>query len=262
MKNINSKTIMFVTGAFVSHNGWSEWQKYFESKEYKTIAPPWPYKEGTPEELRSKHPLGNPGLANLTLTELINHYANIAKNLPEKPILIGHSAGGFIVQALLQQGLGVAGVAIHPFPPKGVIPTEFSFYKAGTKALGIFTSMKKTYLMSLKDWQFAFTNGMTLDEQKESYDKNVIPESKRVARDGLTSAAHIDFEKPHAPLLITSGSRDNILPASLNYRNFKRYSQNNGSVTEYKEFPGRNHFVVGQSTWKEDADYILNWLNS
>jgi hypothetical protein len=57
--------------------------------------------------------------------------------------------------------------------------------------------------------------------------------------------------------LITAGSEDDIIPAHLNRRNFKKYKKN-GSVLDYKEFPGRNHFVLGQPTWKEDADYILD----
>lgn len=114
--------------------------------------------------------------------------------------------------------------------------------------------------MSFKDWQYAFVNGMPLDQQKKAYEENTIPESKTVARGGLTSAAKVDFAKPHAPLLITAGSEDTIIPAHLNLRNFKKYAKNNNSVLDYKEFPGRNHFVVGQPTWKEDADYILDWL--
>ena len=100
---------------------------------------------------------------------------------------------------------------------------------------------------------------MPLAEQKEAYEKNIIPESKTVARGGLTSAAAVDFKKQHPPLLITSGSEDTIIPAHLNFRNYKAYAKN-GSVLDYKEFPGRNHYVLGQSTWKEDADYILEWL--
>ncbi|MGV2481483.1 UNVERIFIED_CONTAM: hypothetical protein IGO34_32305, partial [Salmonella enterica subsp. enterica serovar Weltevreden] len=46
-KTIQSKTIVFITGAFVSHHGWSAWQSYFESKGYKTIAPAWPHKDAS-----------------------------------------------------------------------------------------------------------------------------------------------------------------------------------------------------------------------
>ena len=112
--------------------------------------------------------------------------------------------------------------------------------------------------MSFRQWQFAFTNGMPEDEQKAAYDKFCIPESKLISRDGLTKAAHIDFSKHHAPLLITAGDTDHIVPAKLNYANFKKYSS--FAITSFKEFPGRNHFVLGQPTWREDAQYIYDWL--
>jgi pimeloyl-ACP methyl ester carboxylesterase len=260
MKTIKSKTIVFITGAFVSHTGWNQWKTYFESKGYTTVVPPWPFKDAsTAEELRNRQP-NDTDLAALTLTELVDHYANIVKSQPEKPIVIGHSLGGLITQIIVNRDLAVAGVAIHPVPPLGVFPYEFSFLKAGWKAMGLFTSLKKTYLMSFKDWQYAFVNGMPLAEQKAAYEQNTIPESKTVARGGLTSAAKVDFDKPHVPLLITSGSEDNIIPPHLNERNYKKYKQN-GSVLDYQEFPGRNHYVVGQSSWKGDADFILSWLD-
>jgi pimeloyl-ACP methyl ester carboxylesterase len=190
---------------------------------------------------------------------VIDHYANIVKSFAKKPIVIGHSLGGLMTQVIVNRGLAAAGIAIHPVPTLGVFPYEFSFLKAGWKSLGLFTSTKKTYLMSFKDWQYAFVNEMPLDEQKAAYEKFTIPESKTVARGGLTSAAKVDYKKPHAPLLITSGSIDNIIPAHLNNRNYKKYAKT-GSVLEYKEFKGRNHFVLGQPGWHTDADYILDWI--
>jgi len=258
MKTIQSKTVVFVTGAFVTHLGWDPWKSYFEAKGYKTLAPPWPYKDAPPDVLRKRQP-NDTDLAALTLSEVVDSYANIVKGLPEKPIVIGHSLGGLMTQIIVNRDLAAAGVAIHPVPPLGVFPYEFSFLKGGWKSLGLFTSLKKTYLMSFKDWQYAFVNGMPLKEQQLAYEQNTIPESKTVARGGLTKAAAVDFAKPHVPLLITSGTEDTIIPAHLNFRNFKRYVKN-GSVLDYKEFQGRNHYVLGQSTWKEDADYILDWL--
>jgi pimeloyl-ACP methyl ester carboxylesterase len=255
-----TKTILFVTGAFVNNSCWDEWKTYFESKGYETLAPAWPFKSGTAAALRSRQP-ADTNLADLTLTEVIDHYADIAAQLPEKPIIIGHSLGGMITQALVSRDLAAAAVAIHPVAPQGIIPYEFSFLKGSWKSLGLFTSIKKTYLMAFKDWQYAFVNGMSLYEQQKAYERLTIPESKRVLRGGLTSAAKVDFKKKHAPLLITAGEKDNLIPPHLNYRNFKKYKKN-GSVLEYKVFPGRNHHVLGQPTWKEDADYILNWISN
>jgi pimeloyl-ACP methyl ester carboxylesterase len=255
---IQTKSIVFVTGAFVSNSCWDDWRIFFESNGYSTVAPPWPFKNGAAAELRARQP-DDTDLAALTLTQLIDCYAEIVKKYREKPIIIGHSLGGLITQILVNRDLVAAGVAIHSAPTSGVFPYEFSFLKAGWKSLGLFTSLRKTYLMSFKDWQYAFVNGMPFIEQKAVYDKFIIPESKRVTRGGLTNAAKVDYKKQHAPLLLISGSNDNIIPAHLNKRNYKRY-QKNISILEYKEFPGRNHFVLGQTTWKEDADYILDWL--
>jgi pimeloyl-ACP methyl ester carboxylesterase len=234
-------------------------ESLFEIKGYNTIAPPWPFKDGTAAELRARQPDGDRDLAELTLAHLEDHYINIIKSFPEKPIVIGHSLGGLITQVIVNRDFASAGVAIHSVPPQGVIPYEFSFLKGGWKSLGILTDTEKTYLMSFKDWQYAFVNEMPLEVQKETYEKFTIPESKTVARGGLGVAAKIDFEKSHAPLLLTSGSIDNIIPPHLNHRNYEKYEKND-SILDYKEFPGRNHFVLGQPTWKEDADYIINWL--
>ena len=82
--NTQSKTVVFVTGAFVTHRGWDSWKKYFEDKGYITHAPAWPHKDApTAEELRNRQP-NDKALARLTLTELVDHYANFVKNLPEK----------------------------------------------------------------------------------------------------------------------------------------------------------------------------------
>jgi hypothetical protein len=136
------------------------------AKAIPTVAPPWPYKDASVAELRSRHEnKSDKQLALLEIDELIEHYENVIKSLPEKPIVIGNSYGELLTQLMVGKGLVAAGVAIHSVPPIGVFPYEFSFLKAGWKSLGIFTSVEETYMMSFEDWQYAFVNGMPLEEQ-------------------------------------------------------------------------------------------------
>lgn len=259
LQAMENNKILFITGAFVSSNCWDEWKTYFEANGYTTMAPSWPHKNAPAEELRNRQP--DAAIAANRLQDLTDYYAEIVRQLPEKPILIGHSIGGLIVQLLLQRGLGIAGVAIHSVPPKGIFTLKLSFLKAGWGALGFFTSTKKSYMMTFKQWCYSFTNGMTTEQQTASYYKYAIPESKLIVRDTIGNAAKVNFKSPHAPLLLTSGSDDHSIPASLNYSNYKKY-KNSNSVTDYKEFKGRNHFVLGQPAWQEDAGYILSWIKS
>lgn len=258
MKSISSKTILLIHGAFVTNKTWEEWIPYFEDEGYRVISPAWPYKDASVAVLKGRQP--DERIASTTLPQLVDHYSKIIAALPEKPIVIGHSLGGLLVQLLLQKNIVEAGVAIHSVPPQGITTFAFSFFRSTFKPLGFFTSTKKSHLMSLSEWKYAFTNGMSEEEQKATYESYAVPESKLVIRAGLTSAAKVDFKKPHAPLLFISGSEDHIMPASLNMSNFEAY-EDEASVTNYKEFHGRNHFVLGLPTWREEADYILNWID-
>ncbi|MEC3981253.1 hypothetical protein [Amycolatopsis sp. H20-H5] len=69
----------------------------------------------------------------------------------------------------------------------------------------------------------------------------------------------VDFTRPgRAPLLFIGGSRDHIVPPAMNKENVHRY-RNSASVTEYVEFPGRTHYIVGQDGWEDVADKALSW---
>lgn len=257
MLSENPTTILFITGAFLSNKCWDEWTAFFENKGFKTLAPAWPYKDAPAEVLRERHP--DPQVAGLRLSQLIEHFSTIAKNLPQKPIIVGHSIGGLIAQILLQRNLASAAIAIHSVPPQGVMTFKFSFLKAGWGPLGYFTSTKRTFMMSFSQWQYAFTNGMPEEWQEKAYYTSAIPESKLIVRDTITSVAKVDFSAPHKPLLLIAGSTDHTIPESLNLSNYKKYTDKN-SITDYKVFTGRNHFVLNQPGWQEIAVYIQDWI--
>ncbi|WP_308992429.1 alpha/beta hydrolase [Mariniflexile litorale] len=252
-----SKKVYFITGAFVNSTSWDLWKAYFESKGYYVVIPIWPTKEGTTKILKDKHP--DSILGTLTLHELFTFYSELIKQEKEKPIAIGHSVGGLIVQILLQENLLSLGVAIHSAAPKGVISFQFSFFKSLWKPFGMFKSKNTPHLMSLEEWQYAFTNNMSLYDQKETYEKFLIPESRRIIRGLFTNAAKVKFNKKMQPLLFVAGSHDNLMPANLNFLNYKKY-KNSISVTDYKEFEGINHFVLGGKHWEQTANYIINWV--
>jgi alpha-beta hydrolase superfamily lysophospholipase len=113
--------------------------------------------------------------------------------------------------------------------------------------------------MTPKRFSYTFVHTMSPEDQKKAFDRYVIPESRRVPRETLTRTARVDFKAPHAPLLLIAGSEDHIIPPVLNRTNFRRYSDG-ASVTSFKEFPGRTHFIIGQENWEEVAQFVYDWL--
>jgi len=253
---MKSKTIVFIHGMYMNPLCWEKWVDYYQAKGYHCLAPAWPGRDQPVDTLRKRHP--DPQLGKLTLSDVVDHITETIKALDDKPILIGHSMGALIVQLLLQRDLAAAGVAIDSAPPMGVITTRWSFLKSNWPHITPFVSQSSPIEMTFERFQYTFVNTLPLADQKAAYEKYVLPESRRVPRESLT--ARVDFKKPHPPLLLIAGSADNIIPASLNQTNYTKYKAS-PSTTDFKEFAGRTHFIIGQQGWEQVADYVLAWLN-
>lgn len=253
-----SKTIVFVHGNFVSKHCWDAWIERYEARGYKCIAPAYPGREKSVAAL--KRSPNEPILSTLTIEQTVEHLSATIKALPEKPIIIGHSFGGLLTQLLVQRDLASAAVAIDSVPPMGVLTLRWSFFRSLWPVINPFISASKPYTMPFEHFQYTFVNNMPLAEQRKAYDADVVPESRRLGRGGLSLAARVNFKKAHAPLLLIAGEQDHIMPASLNRTNYNRYRKSN-SVTEFKEFPGHAHYSIigGSRGWEEVADYAVDW---
>ncbi len=252
---MDTGTIIFIHGMYMSSLCWENWIPYFESRGYQCLAPAWPGRDQPVESLR--HQDHNPQLANLTLSDVVQRYSDAIRAQSGKSILIGHSMGGLVVQLLLQREQVAAGVAIDSAPPAGVLTTAWPFLKSNWPHITPFAALGNPIDMTFPRFQYTFTNGLPLAAQRAVYDRYVVPESRRVPRQSLT--ARVDFHQPHPPLLLIAGSADHLIPAALNRTNFNRY-KSSPSTTNIKEFPGRTHFIVGQEGWEEVAGYIAEWL--
>jgi len=249
--------LIFIHGMFMTPACWEPWLGFFRAEGLTGEAPAWPGREGTVQELRRRHP--DPALGALTLTGVIDHFAEVLRRQPAPAVVIGHSMGGLVAQILVNRGMAAAGVAVDSAPPLGVITTRWSFLRANWPMVNPLIPPGRPHLMTFEQFQYAFVNGMALEAQREAYDRLVVPESRRVPRAGLTPAARVDFRRPHAPLLVIAGGDDHIIPASLNRRNARKY-RDPASRVDYREFPSRNHFTIGQPGWEAVAEYAAEWI--
>jgi pimeloyl-ACP methyl ester carboxylesterase len=250
-------TVLFIHGMYMTPACWAPWEKYFQDKGYRTLAPAWPEHDAPVEVQRKAHP--NPHLAALRLDDVVAHYEKLIRGLDEPPILIGHSMGGLVVQLLLARGLGAAGIVIDSAPPKGVISLKYSFLKSNWPVISPSAKLDEPIWMSPEAFAYAFVHTLPAAEQRSAYDQHVVPESRRVGKGPTTEAARIDYKKPRAPLLFIAGSQDRIIPASLNRKNYDKY-RGAPAVTDFREFSGRTHFIIGQAGWEEIADAVLGWI--
>jgi len=250
-----SKTVVFIHGLFVNPKSWLEWKAYFEARGYTCYTPANPFHDGEPVNLRSNI---DPKLAKVDFYDVVMNISKLIDSLPEKPIVIGHSLAGLVVQKLVSMDKAVAGICIDGGPPKGIVTSKWSFWKSNFPVINFFKG-NSVFRPTKKWFHYTFCNTMTRAESDRVFEMFVVPESRNIPRGTLKKFAKIDLKKPHNPLLFIAGEKDHIVPSSLNKKNFNAYKDPN-SVKEFKEFAGRGHYICGEKNWQDVADYILVWL--
>jgi pimeloyl-ACP methyl ester carboxylesterase len=251
----NTKTIVFIHGLFVNNTSWAQWKSYFEAKGYTVHTPANPGHEGNPSDLRNNI---HPQLTATGFEDVVMNIVKLIDTLPEKPIVVGHSLAGLVVQKLIEMDKAVAGISIDGAPPKNVL-APFPTIKIILPVVNFFAG-SSLFMGSRKWYHKAFFNNYSREESDRLFDEIAVPESRKIARDTLlTSFAKVDFKKPHNPLLFIGGTKDNIFSSSFTKRIAGSYKDKN-SVVDYKAFEGRSHFIAGEKGWKEVADYVLEWM--
>ncbi len=256
---MSRRPIVFIHGMFMTSLCWEHWLVRFQGLVRDVWAPEWPRRTASVEELRARHP--DPALGNLGLVEVLESHSALIAEMPEPPVLIGHSMGGLVVQLLLAQGQGAAGVAIDSAPPQGVFTADWSFLKSNWPMITPFHDKHDPRMISFEDFAYAFANALPEPQQRSFYDRYAVPESRLVPEQSLTRVAHVDFDAPHAPLLLIAGSRDHIIPPDLNKTNAEKY-RDPGSVTDFREFDGRDHMTIVEDGWEQVADFVAEWLET
>ncbi|MDQ3834857.1 MAG: alpha/beta hydrolase [Actinomycetota bacterium] len=255
-------TIVLVHGLWVTPRSWEHWIEHYEGRGYNVLAPAYP---GLEVEVEALNEDPSP-IEALTIPAVVEHLEGIVGELDRAPIIMGHSAGGFFTQVLLDHGYGAAGVAIDSAPPEGVRVTPVSQIRSLFPVLRNPANRHRAVGFTPEQFHYVFTNTLSREESDKVYERYHIPAPGSFVWAGPLANVtpghqdvYVNFHnEDRAPLLFIAGGEDHLMPPAVNQSNAKHYRHTN-AVTDYKEFPGRSHYTVGQDGWEEVADYALKW---
>jgi pimeloyl-ACP methyl ester carboxylesterase len=264
MSTTSSATpIVLVHGLWMTPLSWEHWIARFESAGHRVLAPAWPGFDRDIEDVRRD----TTPYEGLGVTEIADHYESVIRALDAPPIIMGHSFGGLVTQILVDRGLGAAGVAIDPAGPKGILALPVSTLRVVTPFVSN-PNKNRAQALTAKQFHYAFCNTLSEQESNAVHDRYAVPGPVRplfqaaLANFNPKAATKVNFKNSaRAPLLIIGGGVDHIVPPQTSRTNFKLYHRSR-AITEYKEFPERSHYTVGQDGWEEVADYALQWATS
>ncbi|MCL4267444.1 MAG: alpha/beta fold hydrolase [Anaerolineae bacterium] len=240
--------LLFVHGAW--HGAWC-WDEFFL---------PYFAEKGWAVHALSLRGHGNsPGREKIrwhSVAGYVADVAEVAQSLPARPVVIGHSMGGLVVQKYLETYHAPAGVLLAAVPPRGVIGTTL---RLGRNHPGVL--LKTNLTLSLQPVigtqalarEMFFSEEMP-EEEVARYYSLLQNESFRAFNDMLW----LNLPKPKkvkAPLLVLGGTRDTIFTVD---------EVKSTAVAYHTEavFFDMAHDMMLEAGWQAVADHIISWLRS
>lgn len=252
-------TALLVHGLWLLAESWDAWRDHLEDAGYAVAVAEWPAEVEDVETARRDPSF----FAGVGVGEVTDHVAEVAAALERKPLLIGHSFGGLLVQRVADRGLASATVAIDPAPFKGVLPLPLTTLKASFPVLGNPANRKRTVTLTFDEFRYGFANAVTEDEARALYEAHHVAAPGRPLFQAATAnvnpkaATRIDVTTAdRGPLLIMSGEKDTIVPRAIAHAAYRLQSRN-AAPTAFQEIEGRGHSLTIDSGWVEVADAAL-----
>jgi pimeloyl-ACP methyl ester carboxylesterase len=243
--------VLFVHGAWHGAWCWDEYfLDYFAEKGYRTLA----------LSLRGHGNSTAPKSMRLcSIADFVDDVDSVARSLPEPPIVVGHSMGGFVVQKYLESHDAPAAVLLTSVPPSGITgfllrafkrhPAHMAAALVRMRSLG---GVGGTPELARE----TFLSALTPPADVARYTALLCEEyAAKIAVDMLW----LNLPRPHlvtAPLLVLGAEDDvcfthqEVLLTAAAYQ------------TEAEFFPAMSHDVMLDPGWIAVAERIHAWLET
>lgn len=252
-----AETIFMIHGMWGGPWCWKKYMCVFEAAGFRCVAATLPCHDMDPRGVP------NPRLGSVSLLDYAEALEEEIRQLPEKPIVMGHSMGGLLAQIMGARGLAKALVLLTPASPAGILAVSPAVIRSFWSIQTTWGFWKKPIRQTFSEAVYSLLHLMPEAEQKEIYDRLVFESGRATFEIGYwlfdsRGAARVDASKITCPVLVVAGTQDRISPPSIVLQIARKYK----TVSTYKEFENHGHWIVGEPGWEEVATYVLGWLRS
>lgn len=240
--------IVFVHGAFTGAWCWNEhFLTWFADQGFETVS----------FSLRGHGGSGGRQLRTLSsIDDYVEDLEEVVETLGQKPILIGHSMGGYIIQKYLERHNAEAAILMASVPPEGLVASnammvmaqpDLFFQMFWLQAIGPHTFLRERLGRAMLSPDIAEDEGLIYFGRLET-------ESQRALMD-MMGANPIFLSAEDTPSMLVIGGRDDeIIQSELTRHTAKRYD------ADYALIDNIHHAMMLDKNWEKVAETILEWL--
>ena len=246
--------LILIHGMWCSARNWDRVVAMLAARGYDCHAPSLPGHEPGPQQ---EQQVGAKSLKEYLA--FLEDYVR-AQSFSQPPIVIGHSMGGLLAQALAARIKTLALVLLTPAPPAGINPLRWRNTLAFLPHFLRWGFWRKGYKLSPARSELYACNGMPPDQQKRLYE-DMLYESGRVAFElgfswlDFGGAARVDSAQVQCPVYVVSCTDDALVPAAVVKKVAALYPQ-----SSLRQYLNRSHWVIDDDQTEDMVVSICGWL--
>ncbi|MBO1581233.1 alpha/beta hydrolase [Bacillus sp. XF8] len=195
---------------------------------------------------------GREKLHTFTMDDYVEDVYRVLQTLEQKPIIIGHSMGGAVVQKIMHQHPQriEAAVLMASIPPGGMLKDFLRLLLMHSKKFRQITLYNQGKITSFPVDLFLHD---ATPEERQSLNRKLQPESTKASRDCLKRVVP-KKTIAQVPLLVLGADEDSMISKKTT-QSIGRFYQ-----TEPVIFPQMGHDIMLEPRWQEVAEHILAFL--
>jgi pimeloyl-ACP methyl ester carboxylesterase len=243
-----STPLVFVHGAFAAAEIWDvHFLPYFAQHGYQAHA------------LSLRGHGASEGRAKLHHWKLADYVADLTetlRDLPNAPILIGHSMGGMVVQKYIESHPAVGVVLMASVPPQGILASLWGMTVSNPLLLYKITLIQSfgASFADMTTLREAMFSNNTPDTCLAQYLPNKQEESNRVTLDMLGWDPLRLLPRRGLPMLVMGAAQDAFFSTGLMHSIARHYH------AEVVIVPEIAHAMMLEANWQQAAEPLLHWL--
>lgn len=246
--------VLMIHGMWCTGANWNRIRELMTPRGYDCHAPTLPAHQPGPNQAQD--------VAGKSLADYLAFLQDYLQqqNFSRPPILIGHSMGGWLAQALVARCTPLAAVLLTPAAPAGINILRWSNTVAFLPHFLRWGFWRRPYKLSPEFARRYACNGLNAADQERLY-KGLVSESGRAAlelgmwwADGR-HAARVDAAQVKCPIYVVSCGADGLVPASVVKKVAALYPQASQRI-----YPMRSHWVIDDEDTEDMVNEICGWL--
>jgi pimeloyl-ACP methyl ester carboxylesterase len=189
-----------------------------------------------------------------SIADYVEDVFQAASRLPAKPVVIGHSMGGLVVQKYLEKHAAPAAILVAPSPSEGM-------FLSGLK-IQLKNPWLMTRVMLKQDYAVMFGTPALAKKflfSEDADDEKIAGYVERFGSESYRAALEMIYNLPKpkkigTPMLVLGAENDALVASKKIEKTARAYK------ADLKIFPGMAHDLMLERGWKQVAEYMVEWL--